>query len=206
MTSFSLKGVKLAPIINFRRTFSEGMGELAERLHEGEIAPADVADRFQMAYDEALLRVMMQQYPELAQFDGQTHEQHLEQFRNLDRARIALARQQVASVHYASLPRGGADIGQLGLLRREMEKKRKHLPLRRLLKEAGNAVQAIKPVFMMSPLSVAQYLEPGALSFDLLLIDEASQVRPVDALWARLHGEARDILRQHGDGAAAGSP
>ncbi len=52
------------------------------------------------------------------------------------------------------------------------------------MKEAGLAIQAIKPVFMMSPLSIAQFLEPGALHFDLLLIDEASQVQPVDALGA----------------------
>jgi superfamily I DNA and/or RNA helicase len=37
---------------------------------------------------------------------------------------------------------------------------------------------------MMSPLSVAQFLEPGAVEFDLLVIDEASQVQPVDALGA----------------------
>ncbi len=37
---------------------------------------------------------------------------------------------------------------------------------------------------MMSPISVAKYLEPGALEFDVLLIDEASQVQPVDALGA----------------------
>ncbi|TAN57999.1 MAG: hypothetical protein EPN20_16880 [Magnetospirillum sp.] len=37
---------------------------------------------------------------------------------------------------------------------------------------------------MMSPLSIAQYLPPGLVEFDLLLIDEASQVMPVDALGA----------------------
>ena len=37
---------------------------------------------------------------------------------------------------------------------------------------------------MMSPLSVAQFLEPCAVQFDLLIIDEASQVLPVDALGA----------------------
>ena len=65
-----------------------------------------------------------------------------------------------------------------------MQKQRRHLPLRELLARAGTAVQAVKPVFMMSPLSVAQYLEPGVLEFDMLLIDEASQVRPVEALGA----------------------
>ena len=37
---------------------------------------------------------------------------------------------------------------------------------------------------MMGPRSVAQYLEPGAIDFDLLVIDEASQMRPADALGA----------------------
>jgi superfamily I DNA and/or RNA helicase len=70
------------------------------------------------------------------------------------------------------------------VLRHEIQKKGRHKSIRRLLKEAGPAIQDIKPVFMMSPLSVSQYLEPGAVEFDMLLIDEASQIEPVDALGA----------------------
>ena len=70
------------------------------------------------------------------------------------------------------------------IVRREIEKKRRHKPIRQLLKEAGTVILSIKPVFMMSPISVAQYLEPGSLTFDLMIIDEASQVSPVDALGA----------------------
>ena len=47
---------------------------------------------------------------------------------------------------------------------------------------AGQTIQKIKPIFLMSPISVAQFAPPGALEFDLLVIDEASQVRPEDAL------------------------
>jgi very-short-patch-repair endonuclease len=70
----------------------------------------------------------------------------------------------------------------VAVIRREAAKKRGHKSLRKLLGEAGAAVQALRPVFMMSPISVAQFLEPGAVEFDLLIIDEASQVRPVEAL------------------------
>ena len=45
------------------------------------------------------------------------------------------------------------------------------MPIRRLIKEARHAIQKVKPVFMMSPLSMAQFLEPGAVEFDLLVID-----------------------------------
>ena len=55
--------------------------------------------------------------------------------------------------------------------------------------KAGHAIQSIKPVFMMSPLSIANYLPPGAFTFDLIIFDEASQVRPVDALGAIARGQ-----------------
>src|SRR5665647_118179 len=58
------------------------------------------------------------------------------------------------------------------------------IALRRLFTNAGDAIRAYKPCIMMSPMSVAQYLEPGKNKFDLLIIDEASQMRPEDALGA----------------------
>ena len=49
-------------------------------------------------------------------------------------------------------------------------------------------MKALKPCFMMSPLSVAQYLEPGRLVVDLVVMDEASQLKPEDALGAIARG------------------
>ena len=67
------------------------------------------------------------------------------------------------------------------LLEHQISLQRRHAPIRDLMKRAGKSIQNIKPCFLMSPLSVAQYLEPGRLTFDLLVIDEASQMRPEDA-------------------------
>ena len=68
------------------------------------------------------------------------------------------------------------------VIRGEIGRKRAHMPLRKLMKAAGGTIQKIKPVFLMSPVSVAQFLPPGSVDFDLLVIDEASQLRPEDAL------------------------
>ena len=43
-------------------------------------------------------------------------------------------------------------------------------------------MQGLKPCLMMSPLSIAQYLPAGYLNFDLVVMDEASQIKPEDAL------------------------
>ncbi|MEG0201339.1 MAG: DEAD/DEAH box helicase, partial [Comamonas sp.] len=141
---------------------------------------------FERAYYESLLRQATQQAPELVAFNGDQHNLKVQQFRSLDLQRIALARAQSALSHYEQVPRAAygqsGGIGPMGVINGEIVRKRGHMPLRKLFKLAGEAVQAIKPVFMMSPLSVAQFLEPGAVEFDLLVIDEASQIEPVDAL------------------------
>jgi very-short-patch-repair endonuclease len=174
--------------IDFRlrwlQLFETGLGSLAELLAVGTIPADEALDHFHLAYFETLMRHAFELFPELAAFSGVSHEEARERFQRLDETRIELARLEVAIGHYESLPRRAGDVGEVGILRHEINKKRRHMPLRRLLTEAGRAVQAIKPVFMMSPASIAQFLEPGSISFDLLVVDEASQVQPVDALGA----------------------
>lgn len=166
-----------------RRADAEGWTGLTAELDAGRIgAPLAVANA-EFAYYDAILRAAFREHPDLAAFDGISHEELRRRFRALDVERIELARREVAVAHSRRVPRH-AEAGEMRIIRREMEKRRRHLPIRRLLAEAGRTVQAIKPVFMMSPISVAQYLEPGAVEFDLLLIDEASQVQPVDAFGA----------------------
>jgi superfamily I DNA and/or RNA helicase/very-short-patch-repair endonuclease len=113
-----------------------------------------------------------------------------EKFQEIDRElfhlerkalRSQLANQPVTVGNREGYPR---DKTELGLIEHERGKQRKHIPLRDLLARAGQAVQDLKPCFMMGPFSVAQYLKPGGLEFDLVVIDEASQMRPEDALGA----------------------
>lgn len=151
---------------------------------------------FRHAYYEALLRRSQRERPWLADFDGASHERLIEEYRHLDRLALAHAQSEIARAHWQRLPRHSGG-GQLGTLRRELAKKARHLPVRQLMARAGNAIQATTPVFLMSPLSVAAYLPPGAIGFDLVIFDEASQVRPVDALGALLRARQAVVV---GDG------
>jgi len=160
-----------------------GLREFVARLGDGRLATASATHEFDMACYEAVLRAMAEKDPEIVAFDGHTHSRKIDEFKRLDLLRIDLARLEVAAAHHRALPpRQGA--GPILVLRTELAKQKRLLPIRQLVKRAGAAMQAIKPVFMMSPLSVAQFLEPGVIEFDMLVIDEASQVRPVDALGA----------------------
>jgi len=161
-----------------------GLGVLVDSLESNVLPHTSAADVFDRAYFSRLLREAVCSQPELARFDGLEHERLIEEFRRIDLERLTLSKYRVLAKHYEGLPARHAGAGATGILLGELERKRGHRPVRKLLKDAGSVVQAIKPVFMMSPLSVAQFLEPCAVQFDLLVIDEASQVQPVDALGA----------------------
>lgn len=80
---------------------------------------------------------------------------------------------------------------EMALVQNEMPKSRGFVSVRRLLRQAPASIRAMKPCFMMSPMSVAKFL-PRDMTFDLVVIDEASQMRPEDALGALLR--ARQIV------------
>jgi very-short-patch-repair endonuclease len=161
-----------------------GLGSLTEGILNGSLSNATLAPTFERSYFEAMRSVIFANHPELRRFDGEAHGRLVESFRKLDVERMRLARDQIAHEHASRLPRSGGGIGPLGVLNGEIAKKRNHLPIRRLLERAAPVIQQIKPIFLMSPLSVAQFLKPGSISFDLLVVDEASQIEPVDALGA----------------------
>jgi very-short-patch-repair endonuclease len=161
-----------------------GLGALVEGLLDGSLAGSSLVATFDRSYFEAMRTVIFAAHPELRRFDGEVHGRMVESFRKLDLQRMKLARDQIAYEHASRLPRNAGGIGPLGVLNGEIAKKRNHLPIRQLLERAGPVIQQIKPIILMSPLSVAQFLKPGSISFDLLVVDEASQIEPVDALGA----------------------
>jgi very-short-patch-repair endonuclease len=161
-----------------------GIPQLVEQLESGVLAPADASRTFDMVYYEALFADQVRRDPAIARFDGKLHAQIVSEFAQLDLKRIAVSSLEVARAHHRKIPTEGGGVGPLGVLRGEMARRRGHMPIRQLMLKAAPAIQALKPVLMMSPLSVAQFLPPGQLTFDLLVMDEASQIQPVDALGA----------------------
>ena len=79
-----------------------------------------------------------------------------------------------------------SSFSEFSLLKNEMSKKARFIPIRDLVRRASKALTAMKPVWMMSPLAISQFLQKRPGQFDILIIDEASQMKPEDALPAVL--------------------
>ena len=172
-----------------------GLSDLVKNLESGQILPEYLARAFDLVAFQSIGRSIFQKLPELFAFNAKAHDRSRGEFQALDSEIIKLSGldfcHQISG--RAQVPDGtrGAKVGdytEMQLLRREISKKSRHIPIRQLLKRAGNALLELKPVFMMGPLSVAQYIEFGALEFDLVVMDEASQLRPEDAIGAVARG------------------
>ena len=181
---------ELRGVQNWRKAKAEagrlGVGGLVAAIENGEITADDASARFHDAHASKMLDEVLTAEPVLAGFSGLNQDGSVKRFRELDARLAELAKGEIFARLAARLPRrrGGEcpAASELGILRRECEKKARQKPVRQLLAEIPNLVADLKPCFLMSPLSVAQYLPADAAPFDLVVFDEASQIPVWDAI------------------------
>lgn len=136
------------------------------------------------ALEKALLRGwanhVLADEPRLAPGTADERSALIERYRGLDTELIHSAHSRIIHAVNARRP-PYLGLGEQGVIQREGLKKKRHIPVRDLVAKTKSTVLALKPCFMMSPLSVSQYLPPD-IRFDVVIFDEASQVTPSDAV------------------------
>lgn len=140
-------------------------------------------------YYDSLINRAYDENPALSNFREYKIERVIDLFKNLD---IKLQVENIRTIlekHYESMPKINDNYKEMNIIRRELQKKKNQMPIRKLFAKTGTTIQKIKPVFMMSPISVASFLPPKQITFDLVVFDEASQVRPVEAFGALLRAK-----------------
>lgn len=176
--------------IAMQQAEDEGLRNLIDSLLAEGIEGEKWSDALRKLVLTHWVDTIYQTEPSLREFRGQDHSRRIEQFKNLDRYLIDSGPQRLRRLLASQRSHlGAAAAGEPGLLRHEAAKRRRHMPLRRLFERIPNLLPTLKPCLMMSPLSVAQFLPADRYRFDVVIFDEASQVRPHDAIGAILRGK-----------------
>jgi very-short-patch-repair endonuclease len=177
------------------RLSSQGLGNIISNLENEQIKTEDLVGTIKLVMFHQLAEEILLSNTYLAQFSGMEQVAIREKFQMYDKKLLGLQRQRIAYRASREHPPIGNAQGKVGtfsevsLIRHEAGKKTRHIAVRNLLKRTARSISILKPCFMMSPMSVAQYLEPGQFDFDLVVMDEASQIRPEDALGAIARGK-----------------
>jgi very-short-patch-repair endonuclease len=177
----------------YKQANASGLSPLLEAHRNGALDLDDFRKAFDYAYHSTFLKRLLTLSPTLRDFYGEEHQKRIDAFRDFDERYTNLTGQIVAARLAARLPSARGEEcrrdTELGMIQREMVKKRRHKPVRKLLAEAPGIAPHLKPCFLMSPLSVAQYLDAEQTEFDIVVFDEASQIPVWDAIGAIARGK-----------------
>lgn len=171
----------------------QGLGDLIDwAAAEGEaFDPARLAPIVRALIARSMADLAYKEWgPALQGYDGQDFDRVRGEIRSKDLEMIEQSRAAVVQELLESArPPAGNNIGRkstftdMSLIYNELYKKKRRISIRELASRASRALVELKPCWMMSPLAVAQYLRQG-MRFDLVVIDEASQMTPENAIGA----------------------
>ncbi|MGK4580293.1 DUF3320 domain-containing protein [Kitasatospora sp. HPMI-4] len=157
-----------------------GADDLVARAAERGIAPGQLPAVVEQAVLKAWADDILATDARLRTTRSADLDARVADFREADRRLVAAAGGAVIEACNRRRPRSFAG-GAAAVIIRQSELKTRHMPVRDLLDRTRDVVLSVKPCFMMSPLTVSQFL-PADYRFDVVIFDEASQVRPGDAV------------------------
>ncbi len=157
------------------------------RISNQDLVPAFTAD---LNYELALMTIAGDS--RLASFHGKQYDDMIIQYRELVSRYQQLTIQELAARLSARIPVPGgtnASSSELGILKKAIRNNGRMMSLRKLFDQIPTLLRKLCPCMLMSPLSVAQYIDPSFPKFDLVIFDEASQLPTSEAVGTIARGE-----------------
>lgn len=151
-----------------------------------------IVDAYLKRFYHLWMDAVLPEFPAVQNFRTRVHTQTINDFCELDKNQLKIAQARVREKAQSRIPDFNSINGardEISILKRELNKQRCIMPLRKLFMAIPNLVTTLRPCFMMSPLSVSVFLEAKSYDFDMVIFDEASQVHTEDAIGAIMRGK-----------------
>ena len=170
------------------------LAPLVSAIERGQVPTDEIEATFEAAYCSWWSGAVIGEDDVLRKFSTPEHVSTIEKFREIDDRFQKLTASYIGAKLTGRVPASNSvtRASSWGVLQREIQKKRRHKPVRQLMAEIPDVVTTLAPCLMMSPLSVAQYLAADQALFDLVIFDEASQITVWDAIGCL--GRARQAI------------
>jgi very-short-patch-repair endonuclease len=166
-----------------------GLAELVEDLATWSPDAEGALDTFEFCLMASIVDDIRLSDRRVGGFDGHQHSSTVQDFQRADRRHITTTAQRVRRLAAERAHRvGDEQPDEAALVKKEAAKKSRHLPVRETFNATPEVMTSIKPCWVMSPLVVSQVLPNDRPYFDVVIFDEASQVRPAEAIPAIARG------------------
>ena len=150
-----------------------------------------------MAFRKGMLhRITMQMVDkdeQLRMFNGLLFEKIIEKYRQETYAFQELTKKELYCRLAARIPSQTVEAAansEMGILKRNINNGGRGTSIRKIIDQIPTLLPKLCPVMLMSPISVAQYIDMEGEKFDLVVFDEASQMPTSEAVGAIARGKA----------------
>ncbi|MGF0039581.1 DUF4011 domain-containing protein [Peptoniphilaceae bacterium SGI.131] len=174
---------------NIRQTIEGGKQEdfldskLAKENYEVELVKA-----FEVSIIRDLINHYILEEEDLRKFFGSEFANQISKYNEFLGKYTDICRKQIAVKLSQNLPNAlSMDVKetmQYAFVNKTIRSKGRGVSIRKLFEDGNKVIKKLTPCFLMSPLSVAQYIDPSFPKFDLLIFDEASQIKTSTAVGA----------------------
>lgn len=176
-----------------------GMGCVAESLESHELSPTSIKDSFMKALLMHKAKDKISRSRMLVGFEGMLFDEKISAYRRLTEEFQQLTRKELYARLAARVPRmadyvNTGNASEIGLLNRNISNGGRGLSLRDLFDQLPTLLPRLCPCMLMSPMSVARYIDLAAERFDLVIFDEASQMPTSESVGAIARGKALIVV------------
>ena len=173
-----------------------GMIPVIEMIEQG-ASPSAAINAFMKGMYHKLIKIVIDENDQLRMFNGLKFRQQIEKYKR-DTARFQeLSKEELYSKLASRVPSSSAAISdgsEISILKRNIANGGRGNSIRSIIDSIPTLLPRLCPCMLMSPISVAQYIDINSEKFDLVIFDEASQMPTSEAVGAIARGKALVVV------------
>lgn len=176
---------------------SAGLNQLVINYEKGEIEGKDIVNYFNASLYRCCADYIIEQEDQLSSFNGKIFEEKIRKFRQINIRFEDLTKEELYAKLASRIPSFALEAAQsseIGILQRNIRNGGRGTSIRRLFETIPAVITRICPCMLMSPISVAQYIDVSKFRFDLIVFDEASQMPTCEAVGAIARGNSMIVV------------
>lgn len=172
-----------------QQAIKKGLAQFVDYITTNDTS--QITQAFDKAIYKSVINYCVDSEPALANFNGKLFEDKIRKFKELTIQFEKLTREELFAKLAANIPsfvKEASQSSEVGILQRNIRNNGRGVSIRKLFDTIPTLLTRINPCMLMSPMSVAQYIDADNIKFDLVIFDEASQMPTCEAVGAIARG------------------
>ena len=176
----------------YQTLHSLGIEFIATEYKEKNIPTGQLTDSFRKSFYQAAIRYIIAKEPTLELFNGKIFNDIIAKYKQISAKFEETTQRELFARLASNIPsftHEAIQSSEVGILQKNIRNNARGISIRKLFDQIPTLLSRMCPCMLMSPLSVAQFIDTDADKFDLIVFDEASQMPTYEAVGAIARGK-----------------